>query len=87
MALKVLMIMALAAAPGACEMATPTETAFKPSGLSNVSPAAIAALPPGIDQTFLIRDGNGCYGLAVEQTEPQTGVALLDADGRQVCDA
>jgi hypothetical protein len=87
MALKVMMIMALAAAPGACELATPTETAATPPGLRNVSPAAIAALPPGIDSTFLIRDANGCYGLAVEQTEPQTGVALLGADGQQVCDA
>lgn len=87
MALKVLMIMALAAAPGACELADPGTTAAPATGLRNVSPAAIAALPPGIDQTFLIRDSNGCYGLAVELTEPQTGIALLGADGRQVCDA
>ena len=85
MALKIMIIMALAAAPGACELADPGKP--EPAGLRNVSPAAIAALPPGIDPSFLIRDENGCYGLAVERTEPQTGVALLGADGRQVCDA
>ncbi|WP_102107132.1 hypothetical protein [Oceaniglobus roseus] len=50
------------------------------------SPAAIAALPPGVDKSFLIKDANGCYGIGIEQSEPQTGVALLDATGKQVCD-
>ncbi|WP_226782680.1 hypothetical protein [Oceaniglobus trochenteri] len=63
-----------------------TGPAVGPQGLRDVSPAALAALPPGIDQSFLIRDSNGCYGLAVEKTEPQRGVALLDASGKQVCD-
>ncbi len=85
MALKTLMIVAFAAAPGACEMAD-TGDAAAPTGLSNIAPAALAALPQGIDSSFLIRDNNGCYGLAVERTEPQTGVALLDATGKQVCD-
>jgi len=85
MALKVCVIVVFFSALAACEMTDPGP-GVGPQGLRNVSPAAIAALPPGIDSTFLIRDDNGCYGLAVEQTEPQTGVALLGADGRQVCD-
>ncbi|WP_145953369.1 hypothetical protein [Oceaniglobus indicus] len=53
---------------------------------SGPSAAAIAALPPGVDPSFLIKDGNGCYGIGIEATEPQTGVALVDATGQQVCD-
>ena len=36
---------------------------------------------------MLIRDGNGCYGLAIEATEPVAGIPLRGADGAQVCDA
>jgi hypothetical protein len=50
------------------------------------SPAAIAALPPGIGPEFLVQSGNGCYFIAVEETEPQTGVPLTNASGQQVCD-
>ncbi|WP_108482147.1 hypothetical protein [Oceaniglobus ichthyenteri] len=85
MALRSLTILAFAVGVSACELTEPGTAA--PTGLRNVSPAAIAALPPGINESFLIRDDNGCYGLAVEKTEPQTGVALLGADGKQVCDA
>jgi hypothetical protein len=85
MTLKTFVILAAFAAISACELEPPAG-AQAPSGLRNVSAAAIAALPPGIDQSFLIRDDKGCYGIAVERTEPQTGVALLGADGRQVCD-
>lgn len=83
MALKALVIMAFAAAPGACELADPGD---QTPGLKNISPAAMAALPRGVDPSFLIRGGDGCYGLGIEATEPQTGVALLDASGNQVCD-
>lgn len=84
MPLKRMIVIASVLALGACEMTTPEDDS---PGLRNVSPAAIAALPAGIDSSFLIRDANGCYGIAVEQTEPQTGIALLGADGQQVCDA
>ncbi len=84
MPLKFLMIgVGLSALAGCAEMGE----GIGPQGLRNVSPEALAALPPGIDQSFLIRDSNDCYGIAVEATEPQTGVALLGADGTQVCDA
>lgn len=78
MNLKQISILAVALGVAACEM---------PVVDDGPSPAALAALPTGIDPSFLIKDGNGCYGIAVEQTEPQTGVALLDASGQQVCDA
>ena len=55
--------------------------------LRNVSPAAFAALPQGIDPAFLIRDENGCYGVILEQGETAQGIALLDKQGIPVCDA
>ncbi|SFP72236.1 hypothetical protein [Tranquillimonas alkanivorans] len=57
-----------------------------PEPIDDISPAAMAALPEGVDPIFLIRDAQGCYGISVEATEPVTGVALLDAEGNQVCD-
>lgn len=55
--------------------------------LRNVSPEAFAALPAGIDPAFLIRDGNGCYGIILEEGETAQGIALLNDQGLQVCDA
>jgi hypothetical protein len=84
MAVKTLMMLALATAPATCEMAmAPSDKPVE------ASPAALAALPPGVDPGFLIKDGNGCYGIAIEVPQegaPQTGPALLDATGQQVCD-
>ncbi len=75
--------LAMAALAG-CEMPNATdETGL----LRNISPQALAALPSGIDPRFLIRDGNGCYGVALEVTEPPSGIALMDAAGQPVCDA
>ncbi|WP_425093236.1 hypothetical protein [Tropicimonas sp. S265A] len=54
--------------------------------LDDISPAALAALPDGVPPSLLIRDGNGCYGIAIEKTEPQTGAALLDANRQPICD-
>lgn len=53
----------------------------------DVSPAALAALPRGMSPAFLIKDGSGCYGLALEATKPLRGVPLLNDAGQQVCDA
>lgn len=53
----------------------------------DVSPAALAALPRGMSPGFLIKDGSGCYGLALEATKPLRGVPLLNDAGQQVCDA
>ncbi|TRD16687.1 hypothetical protein [Palleronia caenipelagi] len=61
-----------------------------PTLLKNISPEALAALPQGVDPHFLIRDANGCYGLALEAVPEEqvlTGIALLDANGQQICDA
>lgn len=54
--------------------------------LENISPRALAALPAGVPPSLLIRDSKGCYGVAIEVTEPQTGAALLDADQQPICD-
>lgn len=55
--------------------------------LNNISPEALAALPAGVPPSLLIRDGNGCYGIAIEKTEPQTGAALMNANRQPICDA
>lgn len=54
--------------------------------LEDISPRALAALPEGVPPSLLIRDANGCYGIAIEATEPQTGAPLLDADRQLICD-
>lgn len=55
--------------------------------LNDISPEALAALPAGVPPSLLIRDANGCYGIAIEKTEPQIGAALLDANRQPICDA
>lgn len=55
--------------------------------LDDISPRALAALPPGVDPAFLIRDREGCYGIAIEDVDPPSGPALRDAQGNQICDA
>ncbi|WP_424971488.1 hypothetical protein [Dinoroseobacter sp. S76] len=54
--------------------------------LEDISPRALAALPDGVPASLLIRDKNGCYGIAIEATEPQTGAPLMDADQQLICD-
>ena len=54
--------------------------------LEDISPRALAALPDGVPPSLLIRDKNGCYGIAIEATEPQTGAPLMDADQQLICD-
>ncbi len=68
-------------------MGGPFAQADRPVGLSDISSAALAALPSGMDPRLLIRDRAGCYGIAVEATEPPSGIALFDANGQPVCDA
>lgn len=85
MAFKPLLALAFAIAPAACDLAMAPGN--KPI---EVSPAALAALPEGVDPGFLIKDSNGCYGIVIEvapEGTPASGPALLDADGVQVCDA
>ncbi len=52
--------------------------------LRNISPAAMAALPRGMDPAFLVRDDAGCYFLVV--AEGGAGIPLRNAAGAQVCD-
>lgn len=52
--------------------------------LRNISPAAMAALPRGMDPGFLVRDEAGCYILVVD--EGGGGVPLRNDAGVQVCD-
>jgi hypothetical protein len=54
--------------------------------LNDISPRALAALPAGVPPSLLIRDRNGCYGVAIEKTEPQTGAALMDENRQPICD-
>ena len=53
----------------------------------DVSPAALAALPAGIPPEFLLKNGDGCYMIVLEASEPLRGVALRDDLGTPVCDA
>lgn len=55
--------------------------------LDDISPQALAALPEGVPPSLLIRDANGCYGIAIEKTEPQIGAALLDENRQPICDS
>lgn len=52
--------------------------------LRNISPAAMAALPDGMDPGFLARDDAGCYVLAIDASG--TGIPLRDGAGVPVCD-
>ncbi|WP_168771096.1 hypothetical protein [Palleronia sediminis] len=52
----------------------------------DASPRAIAALPPGMSPSFLIRGADGCYGIALENNDPPTGIPLRDASGAPICD-
>ncbi|MDJ0860177.1 MAG: hypothetical protein QNI90_13175 [Dinoroseobacter sp.] len=54
--------------------------------LDDISPKALEALPAGVPPSLLIRDANGCYGIAIEKTEPQIGAALLDENRQPICD-
>ena len=79
--MKILLLMALGAVTlSACTVSTGTD------GGPKASPAALAALPEGIDPGFLIQGENGCYGIALEASATPTGIPLRDANGQQVCD-
>ena len=84
MALKALIVMALAAAPASCAMNGDRD---EDGVLDEISPTALAALPEGTDPGFLVRDPDGCYAVIIEVTEPQTGIPLRDAAGQHICDA
>lgn len=77
---KWIMMVSAAAALAGCVMDDGT------GRVNDASPAALAALPEGIDPGFLIRDENGCYGIVLEATETPQGPPLRDAFGQQVCD-
>lgn len=83
MALKSLLLVALVtAAPATCSLPGQEDDGV----IDDISPAALAALPPGVDPAFLIRDENGCYGISIEAADPPTGPPLIDASGLPVCD-
>lgn len=84
MALKPLMLLALAASPATLRYGHGARRQAA-RGIAG----RLAALPEGVDPGFLIKDSNGCYGIVIElapEGQPQTGPALLDANGQQVCD-
>lgn len=88
MTTRTLIVLAAGLALAACDEAA--MNAMSVQSANEPSAAALAALPPGVDPGFLIRDSNGCYGIVIElpqQGQPQTGPALLDANGQQVCDS
>lgn len=53
----------------------------------DVSPAALAALPRGMPADFLLKNGDGCYMIVIEASEPLRGAPLRDDFGNPVCDA
>ncbi|EKE45522.1 hypothetical protein OCGS_0612 [Oceaniovalibus guishaninsula JLT2003] len=97
MALRTIALTVLALPLAAC--AVPGQTGFGPGydsdrGFASAfrrappqpSPAALAALPAGMNPDFLIKGGDGCYLIALEQGDPPMGVPLLNSAGVQVCD-
>ena len=84
MILKSITLLAFAAAaPASCSLSERDDD----GALRDISPAAMQALPAGVDPGFLIRDASGCYGISIERTDPPSGIALRDANGTHVCDA
>jgi len=81
--MKNVWILMLPFAVAACEPVT--DEAGVPL-LEDISPRALAALPEGVPPSLLIRDANGCYGVAIEKTEPQVGAPLIDENRQPICD-
>jgi len=77
----------------ACDAATMTSlnTAMGiapevPPGPPPLPVAVAAVLPPGTPASIVIADGAGCYLIAIEVTDPPSGIPLRDAAGNRVCD-
>jgi hypothetical protein len=49
-------------------------------------PQVLAALPVGVPPSVAVRNGDGCYLLSIEVTDPPSGFPLTDAAGNQICD-
>ncbi|TNC52496.1 hypothetical protein FHG66_02890 [Rubellimicrobium rubrum] len=49
-------------------------------------PQVLAALPAGVPPSVAVRNGDGCYLLSIEVTDPPSGFPLTDAAGNQICD-
>ncbi|WP_210528955.1 hypothetical protein [Rubellimicrobium arenae] len=58
----------------------------EPEAPPPLPPQVVAALPPGVPQSVVVRNGDGCYLLSVEVTDPPSGYPLRDAAGNPVCD-
>lgn len=49
-------------------------------------PEVIAALPPGAPPSVVIQNGDGCYLMSIEVTDPPSGFPLVDDNGNPVCE-
>ncbi|MBP1805023.1 hypothetical protein [Rubellimicrobium aerolatum] len=58
----------------------------EPEAPPPLPPQVVAALPPGVPQSVVVRNGDGCYLVSVEVTVPPSGYPLEDAAGNPVCD-
>ena len=60
--------------------------AAEPAAPEPLPPQVLAALPPGVPPSIVVRNVDGCYIVAIEVTDPPSGYPLRDASGRPVCD-
>ena len=58
----------------------------EPAAPEPLPPQVLAALPAGVPPTVAVRNGDGCYLLSVEVTDPPSGYPLTDAAGNPICD-
>lgn len=79
--------------PPAAPLQAPLATAFptlfpepEPPAPPPVPARVLAALPPGIPESIVLRNTDGCYLYSVEVTDPPSGYPVRDAAGNPICD-
>ncbi|WP_176559240.1 hypothetical protein [Rubellimicrobium roseum] len=58
----------------------------EPPAPEPLPPEVLAALPAGVPPSVVLRNGDGCYLVSVEVTDPPSGYPLTDANGTRICD-